>query len=205
MSKSPSSSSAVKMPTNPYNDTLAKISREQWDHWQQTYKPVEERLLSEHKNFDLNAANNLANVDTHLGQSLGASRGIMGRNLDRYQALQPRGTQAVNDRLDNMTLALGSADGRNRSRLAALDRKAELLSGLNAIGMGASQMATNTYGNVAGLAQQRIDASQVTNPGMSALGGGLSGAVSGFMMTGSPYGAIAGGVLGAGSSYYANS
>ena len=196
--------SSLKLPENPYSNTLARISREQWDHWREVYEPVEGKLRLEADNYDRKAQDRLDNVSTYLSQGLSTARGINTRTMDRYRATQPSGTATVNNRLDKLAFAAGSADGRNRSKLDALDGKMQLMSGLNSIGNQVAGQAISTYGDVAGMAQSRINASQIVNPGGGLLAGGLSGALSGYAMGGG-WGALAGGLLGAGIGYYANS
>lgn len=195
--------SSIRLPKNPYTGSLAEISRAQWDLWKESFEPVETQLRNSFNNFDIRTDNQVRNVRNHVATGLDAARGSNAREMDRFQAFRPRGMNAVNDRLDNLALAAGETDGVNNARLAAVDRKGRLAAGLTALGLSSANLAQNTYGQVAGMAQDRINQSVVTNARAGGLMGGLTGALSGYMM-GGPMGAVLGGMAGAGSGYYAN-
>jgi hypothetical protein len=123
----------------------AAITRSQWDHFLEVYRPVEEDILKRAMQTDFSKEGDEAGQDAAAG--VRSSQGMLARNMSRLgTSMTPEQAAAVRRRANlNMGRAVGQAE--NTTRRTMSDTRGNLLAGLVGVGR---QVAT---GSVAGINQ----------------------------------------------------
>lgn len=132
---------------------LARITRSQWQHFLDTYRPVEQDIIERAMATDFTAQGDEAGRTAATG--VAASAGTAERNIRRSgTALTPEERSALTRRRG---LASAKAVGRaeNTTRRTLSDARTNLLAGIVGIGNGVSTSAMSGAQSVADLAAQR--------------------------------------------------
>ena len=146
-------SRAIYGANNSPDAISANITRENWQHFLDEYRPVEEQMLKSAMQTDFSSEGDKAGAEA--GASVMASRGTLARNLSRAGTrLNAEEQSAMGRRTDlAKTKAVGRAE--NTTRRTLTDTRTELLSNLVNIGRGVSNSAASGMNSVAGMAAQR--------------------------------------------------
>jgi len=131
----------------------ANMTRDQWQHFLDTYKPVEDEVLRKAMQTDFTAEGDQAGATAAAG--VNASRGSLARSLSRSGAtLTTEESNAIRRRQQNsLTKAVSRAE--NTTRRGLKESRSQLLAGVVNIGRGVANTAQAGAQNVAGLAAQR--------------------------------------------------
>ena len=131
----------------------AGVTRDQWQHFLDFYRPIEDKVLESAMQTDFTAEGDTAG--STAASSVNASKGSLARSLSRSGvALSAEERTAVNRRQQNtLTRAVGRAE--NTTRRGLKDSRANLLAGVVGIGRGVSTTAQSGMQSVADLAAQR--------------------------------------------------
>lgn len=158
---------------NDPDSIMAGITRDQWQHFLDTYRPVEQEVLASAMSTDFSAQGDEAGQTAK--QSVAAAAGTAERNLSRAGvSLTAEERSAVGRRSDlASTRATGQAENITRRTLS--DTRTNLLANLVGIGRGVAQTSTaglNSAANLAGqreqLHQQQKTSTQNSNMSMAA-------------------------------------
>jgi len=131
----------------------AAVTRDQWQHFLDFYRPIEEQVLEAAMQTDFTAEGDEAGATA--ASSVNASRGSLARNLSRSGvALTAEERTGVRRRQQNtLTRAVGRAE--NTTRRGLKDSRANLLAGIVGAGRGVSTTATGGMQSVADMAAAR--------------------------------------------------
>jgi len=141
---------------NPANDSLAQISRDQYDLVQKYAQPEVQALL---KNLDTGTfQGQIDKSGQQAGQAFDTAVGSTARNAQRYGiSLDPTQKANVNRHLA-LSKSLGISKAQNDTRSAISDRRDQAIQGLMGLGRGFSSSANAGLSNVSGLTSQRNSA-----------------------------------------------
>ena len=133
--------------------TAAAVTRDQWQHFLDFYRPLEDQILQEAQQTDFTQEGDEAGATA--ASSVNASRGSLARSLSRAgTSLTAEEQRAVSRRQQGaLTKAVGRAE--NTTRRGLKDSRAQLLGQIVGIGKGVSNTANAGLQNVADLAAQR--------------------------------------------------
>lgn len=131
----------------------ANITRDQWQHFLTTYKPIEDQVLQRAMQTDFSSEGDEAGATARAG--IQASKGTLARNMSRLGSnLTGEERSAIGRRTDlSLTKAVGQAENTTRRGLS--DTRTNLLAGLVGIGRGVAQTASGAAQSVADMAAQR--------------------------------------------------
>jgi len=135
------------------DQVLAGITRDQWQHFLDTYKPVEDDVLSTVLSTDFSAQGDKAG-DT-ARQSVTAAAGMAERNISRTGATLTGEERSAISRRRDLSLAKASSQAENVTRRGLSESRTNLIAQLVGIGRGVAQTATAGSQSVADLAAQR--------------------------------------------------
>jgi hypothetical protein len=138
--------------SNP-DQTAAAITRSQWQHFLDTYRPVEDEVLRQAMQTDFTAEGDEAGRTATT--SIAASRGTLARNLSRAGTSLTGEERAAVGRRQNLSLAKASARAENTTRRGLSTSRENLLAGIVGIGRGVAQTASFGAQSVADMAAQR--------------------------------------------------
>lgn len=143
---------AVGGSTSP-DAAAAAISRDQWQHFLDFYRPIEDEVLKSAMQTDFTAEGDKAGATA--ASSVNASKGSLARSLSRSGAsLSAEERTAVSRRQQNsLTRAVGRAE--NTTRRGLKDSRANMLASIVGIGSGVSNSASGGMQSVADMAAQR--------------------------------------------------
>lgn len=108
------------------SDTLANISREQWDDYKSRFVPLENELIDAYNNPALRAER-MADVTNRANDAATSAVGVAQRGLSRYG--QTYEGQAGLTRQADLSRATSVVDARNTNRAQMNERDKLLLSG----------------------------------------------------------------------------
>lgn len=131
----------------------AQVTREQWQHFLDQYRPVETQVLEEAMSNDYSAQGDAAGQN--VAASLASAAGTAERNASRAGVrLTAEDRQALGRRRQlGMTRAVGRAE--NTTRRTLRDNRNNLLAGLVGIGRGVAETASGGLNSAADIAAQR--------------------------------------------------
>ena len=131
----------------------AGVTRDQWQHFLDFYRPIEDKTLADAMQTDFTAEGDKAGATAAAG--VNASRGSLARHLSRSGvALSAEERTAVGRRSD-LALAKGVGRAENTTRRGLSDSRTQLLQQIVGIGRGVSNTATSGMQSVADMAAQR--------------------------------------------------
>jgi hypothetical protein len=133
--------------------TSARVTRDQWNHFLDTYRPVEDDVLRSAMQTDFTAQGDAAGTTAAAG--VASAAGTAERNISRSGgSLTAEERAAVGRRTDlSLSKSVGRAENSTRRNLS--DTRANLLAGIVGIGNGVSTTASAGLGSAADLAAQR--------------------------------------------------
>lgn len=135
------------------DDTAARVTRDQWQHFLDTYRPVEEDVLRTAQNNDFTAQGDEAGQTARAG--VNASAGAAARNISRSGGSLTTEEQGALGRRRNLTLAKSAGRAENTTRRTLSDTRTNLLAGLVGVGRGVSNTAMSGLSSAADAAAQR--------------------------------------------------
>ena len=133
--------------------TAARVTRDQWQHFLDTYRPVEEDVLRSAMNNDFSAQGDEAGQTARAG--VNASAGTAARNISRTGGSLTTEEQGALGRRQNLTLAKSAGRAENTTRRTLSDTRTNLLAGIVGIGNGVSNTAMSGLSSAADAAAQR--------------------------------------------------
>ena len=133
--------------------TAAGVTRAQWQHFLDTYRPVEQELMARVMDNDFSQEGDAAGVTA--GAAVQASRGTLSRNLRRSGASLTAEEQAAIRRREGSTLARSVARAENTTRRGLSDSRTNTLRQLVGIGRGVANTASGGLNSAADMAAQR--------------------------------------------------
>jgi len=145
-------SAAGGSPGGPATDA-ASVTRAQWQHFLDTYRPVEDEVLNTAMNTDLTQEGDQAGATA--AQGVKASRGMLQRQLSRSGATLSAEERAAIRRREGSTLAKVVGQAENTTRRGLSEHRTNLLRGAVQIGRGVANTATSGLQSVADMAAQR--------------------------------------------------
>lgn len=157
--------------SGPSGTSAADITRDQWQHFLDFYKPLEDEMLKKAMQTDFTAEGDKAGATA--AASVNASKGSLARSLSRSGAsLSAEERTAVNRRQQN-TLTRSVARAENTTRRGLKDSRANMLAEVVGIGRGVSNSASGGMQSVADMAAARESnyqrqRSQATSTNLSA-------------------------------------
>jgi hypothetical protein len=131
----------------------AGVTRAQWQHFLDTYRPVEDEVLRRAMDSDFTKEGDAAGQTAAAG--VNASRGILARNLSRSGVSLSAEERAALSRRTGSTLTRAVARAENTTRRAGAENRSNLLRGIVNIGRGVATSATGGLQSVADMAAQR--------------------------------------------------
>lgn len=174
----------------------AQLIREQWDYAKEVYHPLENAAIAEVTGGVEDEANRAGDIATN---AFGRAREQRGRDMARYGVSQTDRQRKSNTRRAAIAETTGVADAENSTRRSVEDRNMNAQAKLIGHGAGVASSANENLASASNLASAR----EQTGEAMKAkakqgqIGGAMSGAAAGFMMTGgNPLGAAAGAAVG---------
>ena len=133
--------------------TAAAVTRDQWQHFLDFYRPLEDQILQEAQQTDFTAEGDKAGATA--ASSVNASRGSLARSLSRAGTSLTAEEQSAVSRRQQGSLTKAVARAENTTRRGLKDTRGQLLGQIVGIGRGVSNTATSGLNNVADLAAQR--------------------------------------------------
>jgi len=131
----------------------AAVTRDQWQHFLDFYRPMEEKVLESAMQTDFTTEGDEAGRTA--ASSVNASKGSLARSLSRSGvSLTAEERTAVQRRQQN-TLTRSVARAENTTRRGLKDSRANLLAGIVGVGRGVSTTAMSGMQSVADMAAQR--------------------------------------------------
>jgi hypothetical protein len=131
----------------------AQLTRSQWQHFLDVYRPVEQDLLRQAMQTDFSKEGDEAGQ--MAAASLRSSQGTLSRNLSRVGAsMTPEEAAAVRRRA-NLSMGRATAGAENTARRTLSDTRTNLLRGIVGIGRGVATSATGGIQNAADNAAQQ--------------------------------------------------
>lgn len=127
---------------------ISNFTRSQWQHWMDSYQPMEQDLLNRAMQTDFSKEGDEAGQDAAAG--VRASQGMLARNMSRMgSSMTPEQAAAVRRRSNlDMTKATGQAENTTRRTLS--DTRTNLLVGLSNVGRQVAAGAMSGYQSAAG-------------------------------------------------------
>ncbi len=136
----------------------AAVTRDQWQHFLDFYRPLEDQILKEAMQTDFTREGDEAGATA--AASVNASRGSLARNLSRAGTSLTAEEQRAVSRRQQGSLTKAIARAENTTRRGLKDSRGQLLAQIVGIGRGVANTASAGLSNVADLAAQREAAHQ---------------------------------------------
>lgn len=131
----------------------ANITRSQWQHFLDTYRPVENEVLQSAMQTDFSKEGDEAGATAAAG--VNAASGTLQRNLSRSGASLTGEERTAIGRRTNLSLAKAAGRAENTTRRGLSESRTDLLKGITSIGRGVATTAMQGTQSVADLAAQR--------------------------------------------------
>lgn len=120
---------SVSTKPGPMSNTLATISRDEFNTWRNRYRPQTSALIREVNN-PITLSRNLANVSKSVGDSFGSQAINLKRNLSRMGVEATPQQQAAINRQSSIAQAGMDVAARANIRDATKERDASIIGGL---------------------------------------------------------------------------
>jgi hypothetical protein len=133
--------------------TAAGITRSEWQHFLDFYRPLEDQVLDRAMQTDFTKEGNVAGQTARAGVQ--ASSGILERNVSRSGATLTAEERSAIGRRKNISLATSAARAENTTRRGLSDSRTDLLQKVVGIGRGVANTASAGLNSVADMAAQR--------------------------------------------------
>lgn len=144
---------ARTMSTHDPDAKMAQITREQWQHFLDTYRPVETEVLESAMSTDFSQQGDEAGQ--LVSQSLSAAAGTLSRNLRRTGTAVSADDRKALARRAELAKTRGVARAENTTRRTLSDSRTNILAQLVGVGRGVSQTASMGMNAAAGMQAQR--------------------------------------------------
>lgn len=151
--KESSRSKAARRETRRVSELTASVTRDQWQHFLDFYRPIEQKALAQAMQTDFTAEGNVAGATA--AASVNASKGTAARNLSRAGTSLTGEERSALGRRQGITLSKAVSRAENVTRRGLKDSRAQLLAGIVGAGRGVSTTAMAGLQSVADLAAQR--------------------------------------------------
>ena len=140
-------------PSGNPDAVAAQVTRSQWQHFLDFYRPIEDEVLKKAMQTDFTAEGDTAGRTAAAGVE--SSKGSLARSLSRAgTSLTAEEQSAVSRRqASSLTKAVGQAENTTRRGLS--ESRGSLLAGIVGIGRGVANTATSGLQSVADMAAQR--------------------------------------------------
>ena len=139
--------------SNSPDGQAARITRDQWQHFLDTYRDVENDVIQSAMNTDFTAQGNEASATAR--SAVNASAGTAARNISRAGGSLSTEEQGALNRRKDLTLAKAAGRAENTTRRTLSDTRTNLLAGIVGIGNGVSNTAMSGLSSAADAAAQR--------------------------------------------------
>lgn len=139
-------------PNNP-DATAARITREQWQHFLDTYRPVEEQALARAIQTDFTTEGNEAGATAR--STAQAAKGMLARSMSRSGAQLTAEERTAVARRQNLSMTKAEGRAENTTRRGLSDSRTQLLAESVSIGRGVMNTASAGAQSVADMAAQR--------------------------------------------------
>lgn len=133
--------------------TAAGVTRAQWQHFLNVYKPLEDQVLQRAMQTDFTAEGDQAGTTAVAG--LASAAGTYERNLRRSGARLTSEERAALDRRQSLSRTRGVAGAENLTRRTLSTQRTDLLADMVGIGRGVARSASGGLNAVADLEAQR--------------------------------------------------
>jgi hypothetical protein len=133
--------------------TAADVTRQQWAHFVETYKPLEEEILGRAMQTDFSLEGDMAGQTAR--SSLSSAAGTFERNLRRSGATLTGEERAALNRRRETSRTRASAGAENVTRRTMSETRTNLLANMVGIGKGVAGSARGGLNAVADLEAQR--------------------------------------------------
>ena len=140
------------MSQTPLADTLATISREEFDRYLQDFRPLEQKTID-----SLGASTVGASMDAAQKDAV-QSRASLERMRSRYGVDVTPAQAAAEARQNALSGTLGLATAGNTAAQFDKDNRRQTLAGLLNVGQGIRQQALGNFGSAASMEGQRVAA-----------------------------------------------
>ena len=131
----------------------AGVTRAQWQHFLDFYRPIEDEVLRQAMQTDFSAEGDAAGVTAAAG--VNSASGTLARNLSRSGATLTGEERAAVMRRTGSTLARAVGQAENTTRRGLSDSRTNLLASVVGIGRGVANTATSGLQSVADMGAQR--------------------------------------------------
>lgn len=142
----------VSISNNP-DRTAAAITRAQWQHFLDIYRPVEEEALAKAMQTDFTREGDEAGQLART--AVQRSTGMLERNLRRSGATLSSEERSALRRRQNLSVSRAAAQAENTTRRGMSESRQRLLQGLVGIGRGVAQTASGGINAAADMAAGR--------------------------------------------------
>jgi len=133
--------------------TAAGVTRDQWQHFLDFYRPLEDEVLQKAMQTDFTAEGDVAGRTAAEGVQ--ASRGTLARQLSRRGVSLTGEERAAVNRRQGTNLATSVARAENTTRRGLKESREDLLARVVGIGRGVAQTASAGLQSVADMAAAR--------------------------------------------------
>jgi len=133
--------------------TASSITRDQWQHFLDTYRPVEDDLIRKAMQTDFTSQGDEAGAIA--GRSVASAAGAAERNIRRSGATLTAEERAAVGRRQDLTSTKTVARAENTTRRVLSDTRTNLLSSIVGIGRGVANTASAGKQSVAEMAAAR--------------------------------------------------
>lgn len=132
---------------------IAGITRAEWQHFLDFYRPLEDDVLKSAMQTDFTAEGDRSGADAAAG--IASARGTLSRNLSRAGTSLSSEERAALNRRTGTTLTRAIGQAENTTRRGLSDSRTDLLKSIVGIGRGVASTATSGLSSVADMAAQR--------------------------------------------------
>jgi len=140
-------------PTTAPATTIAQVTRDQWQHFLNFYRPIEDEVLKRAMQTDFTAEGDRAGQTARAG--LASSAGTLERNLRRSGVALSAEERSALERRRGTSVSRGAAAAENTTRRSLAQNSQNLLADVVGIGRGVARTATAGLNSVADLEAQR--------------------------------------------------
>lgn len=159
----------------------AAITRDQWAHFKEFYRPIEQEALRKAQQTDFTKEGDEAGATARAGAT--ASKGSLARSLSRSGATLTAEEKSAVDRRHSSSLTKSVARAENTTRRGLSDSRTNLLASLVGIGRGVANTATrglNTANDLAAAREAEINRQEAQNQATrTQTGATIAGAIIG--------------------------
>jgi hypothetical protein len=142
----------------------AAITRDQWEHFKEFYRPIEQAALEKAQQTDFTTEGDEAGATARAGVT--SSRGTLARSLSRVGATLTAEEKSAVERRHRSSLTKSVARAENTTRRGLSDSRTNLLASLVGIGRGVANTATrglNTANDLAAAREMEINRQEAAN------------------------------------------